>query len=254
MPSNRVPQLSVESIDPSKPPDTAELTRQILYSVQQIASIQSLNFAAIPRVISISNSPTLIIDYAKFPRSYYLINQVNSIQNNVISPVTAPFETFFASAARGVGAHTSLEVAPAGRLSLNLFLDITVSAGTMTIDLQSFDPLSGNFATVQSDIFAGASTVGTFYAFTENIGIGSSIRLLATVAGGAITFSVSGQFGISAGLDLTQTIFLGNASVTTTTGVPLFAGRDRSVFMKENSRLFGITSSAGITLKVFELQ
>lgn len=135
-------------------------------------------------------------------------------------------------------------------------LDVAeVSAGPVTVDLQTQDPISGNWATAQSNIFAGAGTaLGTFYANVGGVGVDVTARLVVTVAADSMTASMAGILKPSlAGTIAGPTVFLGNADVNTTIGFPLLAGQRETIYLRENTPLFGI-ATALTNVRLFELQ
>jgi len=231
-----------------------DVWKQLLYFTQQNLALDTVGLAYIPTVIQVGTTPAEIIERSRYPRGYLILNPAE------VAGQTSAF-TFYASLLRANGfatASTTFAVSTAD--TVRIFLSITAVAGateTLTVNVQTQDPLSGGFATAQADIFAGANTVGTFYANIGNTGVDRNIRLLATVgaAGGDdITFSIS---GLAKGTDLTpvgSTIYLGPADVNTTMGYNILPGQEKRFFLLQNVPLFAVTELDTLNLKIFRTQ
>lgn len=139
-----------------------------------------------------------------------------------------------------------------------MFLDVTANATplTLVVNAQSQDPLSGNWATTQADIFSGSAAVGTYYADIGPLGVDRVIRLQAVVGAGAgtLTFSISGLFKGGLNTPVGSTVYIGSPDVNTTFGYPLLPGDKLPVFLRENVGLFAITATNPLVLKIFQLQ
>jgi hypothetical protein len=200
-----------------------------------------------------AGAPGLIIRKAKSPRGYLILNpaEISGFTNQV---------TFYASALRANGfitASTTFNVS--GVETCRVFLDITAITLTPTliINAETQDPLTGNWAVSQADIFAGSATVGTFYASLGALGVDRVIRLQATVgnaAGDDITFSVSGLFKGGIVTSVGSTIYIGNNDVTQTFGYPILPGQEKIFYLMDNVELYAISPTDPLTVKIFQLQ
>lgn len=210
----------------------------------------------IGRPISIGTTPVKIID-GKFVRGYIVTNP--SSQTGLTTNGTV-----LASALRTAGSSGDTEATPigvGGYLNASLYLDISASTGgVVDVDLLTLDPLSGNYATAQSDIFGSPSSVGTYYAALGNVGIETDMAIAwAVSAAGNSTFSISyvlkdGLIGGASGLQ--KIIYLGpNQHVNSTTGYPLTEGKERPLFTRPNTEVWAVSLiSTGIDVVVFDLQ
>lgn len=239
------------SRETSKQLDNNELLRYILKNTDIDVLLRTLGNAFFPRSIDVLTTPTEIIAPNRSPRGYILINP-NTTVSGVVTDVTVfPTGNVFA-----VAATPSASINVAGHGAAAFIMNVTeVSAGPVTVDLQTQDPISGNWATVQSDIFSGAGTgLGTFYANVGAIGIDENARLLVTVAADTMTASIAAMLKPAlAGTISGPTVFLGSADVNTTIGFPLLSGQRETIYLRENTPLFGI-AVAVTNLRLFELQ
>lgn len=212
-----------------------------------LSSVAILRRGLLGRTITVTTTPQLIIN-AEYLRGYIILNP------NELAGSTAA-GTLLASAVRsGTGSSSALGVA--NFLSGHFYLDITniSAAGTVTITLDTLDPVSGNWVVSQT-IFSAVGTVGTYYAYVGELGVATDVRVSYSVSVGTITFSVgyvlkNGLIGTSAGIS--QTIYLGGPGVTTTSGFPLLNGQSQRFFLQENLQLWAV-ASATLPLKIFEL-
>lgn len=211
--------------------------------------LRTLGTAFFPRRVTVGTTPTLIIAPNRYPRGYILINP-NTTVSSVVTTVTV-----FASQTFPVATTNSAPVNVSGHGGAAFIMDITEpSAGPVSVNLQSQDPLTGNWATAQTDIFSGARTIGTFYANVGALGIDQMMRLQMVVAGDTMDASVSAILKPSlAGTIAGPTIFLGNSDVNTTIGFPLLSGSRETWYLRENTPIYAI-AVASTPLNLFELQ
>ena len=219
---------------------------QIAQDTHDLASTQVLQRGLLSRAITVTTAPTLLVD-ARFLRGYIFLNPAESTGLTTTS-------TLVASAAR-TAADNSATVGISSYVDQHFFLDVSaITAGTLEIIQQALDPVSGNWADVQT-LFTATAT-GTTYAYTGATGSGANMRVRWTIAGGGtITFSVGqvlkqGLIGTTAGVS--QTIYIGNAGVTTTSGFPLLDGQQQKFYLRENTKLYGV-AGASLTMRIFEL-
>jgi hypothetical protein len=217
--------------------------------------LQTIGLGFVPRNVTIlpatTNGPTQIIVPNQAPRGYILLNpaEISGFSTQV---------TFFASAARAAATYTSSSFNVSGVDSARVFLDVTANATplALTINAQSQDPLSGNWATSQADIFSGNNAVDTYYADIGPLGVDSFMRLQAVVGAGVgtVTFSISGVFKGGINSPVGSTVYIGGPDVNVTLGYPILAGDKYPVFLRENVGLFAISAVNSLVLKIFQLQ
>lgn len=232
-----------------QPLDNNELLRRILKNTDIDILLRTLGNAFFPRSITVGAAPTLLVAPNRYPRGYIFINPSTTV-TSVVSTVTV-----FASQVFPVGVTNSASINVAGHGGAAFFMNITeASAGPVTVDAQSQDPVTGNWANTQLDIFGGASGLGIFYANIGSLGVDQNLRLVMNVAGDSMTASIGAVLKPAlAGTVAGPTIFLGGPDVTTTIGYPLLGGQKEVLFLKENTPLFGIAAAA-TNLRLFELQ
>ncbi len=230
---------------------------EILLNTEINVATNIIERGIIGRIISIGSTPVQIID-GKFQRGYIILNP----SSGSFGALTAG-STTRVSSLEIAGASGNTQGSPVGvgnYRSMVMFLDITASTGgTVSIDIQSQDPVSLNWATTQSDIFASPSAVGTYYADLGALGIDNSLAIAFTIgAGGNSTFSVGhilkdGLAGTASGIE--KTVYLGGADVTVLTGLPLLEGQKERLWARPNSTLHAVSQvPGGVELSVFELQ
>lgn len=230
--------------------DNNQLLSFILKNTDIDILLRTLGNAFFPRQITVGTSPTLLVRPNRTPRGYIFVNP-----NTTVSGVVTDVVVFAAGTVFPVGVTNSASINVAGHGGAAFIFNITESsAGPVTVNLQTQDPISGNWVTAQADIFAGALAVGTYYANVGGIGIDENARLVVTVAADTLTGSIAAILKPAlAGTVSGPTIFLGNEDVTTTLGFPLLSGQRETLYLKENTPLYGIAVAA-TDLRLFELQ
>ena len=231
--------------------DNNQLLSYILKNTDIDILLRTLGNAFFPRQITVGTTRTQLVRPNRVPRGYIFVNP-----NTTVSGVVTDVVVFAAGTVFPIGVTNSASINVSAHGGAAFVFNVTeVSAGATVVNLQTQDPISGNWATAQSDIFAGAGTVvGTFYANVGNIGIDENARLVVTVAGDTLTGSISAMLKPSlAGTISGPTIFLGNEDVTTTLGFPLLSGQRETLYLKENTPLYGVAVAA-TDLRLFELQ
>lgn len=231
--------------------DMEAMIRQIMFNSEIDILLKTLNSAFLPRVITVTTTPTEVIPRARsrYPRGYILLNPAE------ISGITSTV-TFFASASRAAGTYNSSAFNVSGVDTVRAFLDVTVqgAGATLTVAAQSQDPLTSNWATTQNDIFSGNAAVGTYYANIGTLGVDRNIRLQAVVGVNPITFSISGLLKGGSTTPVGSTIFIGDRNVNTTIGYRLLPTQKEAFFLRENVEIWAVTSLNDQNLMVFELQ
>lgn len=233
--------------------DNNELLKYILRNSDIDILLKTVGNAFFPRVVTIGTVATQIIAPNRSPRGYILINPNTTVSGVVTNVTVAAAGTVFP-----VGTTNSASFNVAGHGGASFIIDVTEgSAGPVSVNLQTQDPISGNWATAQSDIFgfgAGAVAIGTYYANVGSIGIDSVARLQTVVAGDSMTASIAAMLKPAlAGTIAGPTVFLGDENVNTTIGFPLLSGQKETWYLRENTPIFGI-ATASTNINVFELQ
>lgn len=250
---NRAIEQTALGVDADNP--MLALVEQIKRNTDIDIALKVLKLGYVSRVINLTaNVPAQIIEQSKYPRGYIIINPAETV--GFSSTVT-----FYASLLRANGFVTpSTNFNVSGVDTVRCFLDVTAitNTPTLTIDAQTQDPLTSNWATSQVDIFGSAATVGTYYAQIGTLGVDRQIRLKATVgnaAGDDITFSVSGILKGGALTPTGSTVYVGgDANVSTGFGYPILPGQREYFWLWDNVQMFAISPTEPMTIKVFQLQ
>ena len=226
---------------------THDLMKVLVKIQQQRFNLETLGNAFTPFSVTVGTTPTRILAPNKTPRGYLFLNPSQTV--NGITTDT----TMFASASRGAGTVTSTEVNVQAFRTSRFFLNITVAPTTLQVNLQSRDPLTLNWATVQSDIFSGVIATGTYYVDTGEIGTDDFVRL-QTVSTGTGTWSIAMVSKEAYGATVSPPgVFLGNANVTTAIGYPILGGQEKRFLLMDNTPLYGVALVA-TPLSIFQLQ
>lgn len=235
--------------------ESVDLLKGILHAEEVRNSVMSLKRGLIGTAQNIATTPVRIIQ-ARFLRGYI-------ISNPTIATGKANTGTLLVSATRatGSGLTTATPVDVSDYREIKLYLDITANAGldTIQIDALSQDPLTLKWATSQADLFVSPSAVGTYYENLGSLGVDQNFAIrwtVTNVGGGDPTFSLSYTLkDASSAFSLSNTIYIGNAGVTPTSGYPLLEGRELPIFLEPNVELWAVSNvSAGLGLRIFELQ
>lgn len=226
---------------------------QLIRDVHGIAGTFIIRRGLIGRVETITSTPRLIIDQKEIGgRGYLLLNPAGVVgltaQGTVFSSTTLVGATTLASGALGV----------ANFKTARFFVVATfvAGAGPVTFELQTLDPVSGTTWITSQTVFSLTAS-GNVYANVGDLGVDVDARMFVTVpVGTTITFTVGfvlkdGLEGTSAGA--TQTIFLGGAGVSSVSGYPLLAGKERPFYFEENVKLFAVTVGPSLSMNIFEL-
>jgi len=220
--------------------------------VHNIAGVVVLRRGLLGRVVTITNTPQLIINQLEVGgRGYLLLNPAGVVgltaQGTVFSSTTLVGATTLASGSLGVANYKT------GRFTV--IATFVAGAGPVTFDLQTLDPVDGTTWITTQTIFSLTAT-GNAYVNVGDLGIDVDARIFVTVPiGTTITFTMGfilkdGLEGTSAGA--TQTIFLGGAGVSPVSGFPLLAGKDRSYYFEENVAMYAVTSGPNLDMNIFE--
>lgn len=230
--------------------DNNDALIRILRNTDIDITLRTIGNAFFPRVITIGTTPTLMIAPNRVPRGYIILTTGSAVSGVVTAVTSFPGGTVFPV---GVTNSAAIDVSAFGGAAF--FLDITeATAGPMTVDLQSLDPVSGNWVTVQADLFSGVVGIGTYYANAGIIGTDQFLRVQVTVATDTFTGSIGTLLkpALSASV-AAPTLFIGGPDVNTTIGLPLISGVRETFWLKENTAIYGIAAVAA-TVHVFELQ
>lgn len=236
-----------------QPLSLEQMIKLIMLNSEIDITLRTLNLGARARMVTVLTTPTLIIPQAKSPRAYKILNPAVGVP-------LAPLQIPFASAARAAGVFNSAAFNVSVAESVRFFLDVTANATplTLTVNLQTRDPLTLNWATPGTtiDIFGGAAAVGTYYVDLGPQGIDHTFRLVATVGAGAgtMTFSISAYY--KGGSDVAgETVYYStHPDVNITVGFPILRGQIETFYLKDNTQIWGLTQTDPVNLKVFQLQ
>ena len=227
---------------------------RILKNTEIDISLRTIGNAFFPRVITLGTSPSLVIAPNRSPRGYIIINA-----NTSASGITTTLTMFAAATVLPVATTNTAAVSVGGYETARFLLNVTEpSAGALTsFNLETQDPISGNWAIAQADIFqfgGGGVANGTYYANVGGIGVDDQMRISAVVDGDTMTCSLACILkpAISATI-AGATAFIGGPDVNTTIGFPVLSGTRETFYLKENTAIYGVATGA-LTLNVFELQ
>ena len=211
-------------------------------------ALETLGNAFTPFTFTVGTTAVQILSPSKSPRGYLFFNPSQFLTG-------ATLDTFmFPAAVRGAATFTSAAINVQGLRTARFFLDITASPATLQVNLQSQDPQTGKWATVQTDIFTGVVAVNTFYATVGEIGVDDFLRLQVVQTGAGANWSITMVNKEAFGSIVSAPgIFLGNANVTAAIGYPILGGQEKRFWLMDNTPLFAIALAA-TTLKVFQLQ
>ena len=226
---------------------------QLINDVHAIAGVVVLRRGLLGRVVTITGTPTLIIQQNEIGgRGYLLLNPTGVVG------LTAAGTLFSSTVLVGATSLASGSLGVANYKTARFFVKATfnVGAGPVTFDLQTLDPVDGTTYITSQTLWALTAT-GNAYADVGTMGIDTDARMLVTVPiGTTIEFTVGfvlkdGLEGTSAGAS--QTIFIGNSGVSPNSGFPILAGKEKAFYLMENVSLYAVTSGPNIDMNIFEL-
>lgn len=256
--TNINPYLLPKIVSPTLPiRDDRQLAvmEMLLENSDKFTSTFALKRGLVGTSTSVGTTATMVLQ-SRFLRGYIL-------SNPTVSTGKATTGTLLASASRatGSGTTTTSPIDVSDYKEIKLYLDISANAGldTIQIDALTRDPVSGNWANSQTDIFISPSAVGTYYENLGSLGVDENFAIrwtVTNVGGGDPTFSLSYVVkDASAAFSLSNTIYIGGSGVTTVSGYPLLEGHELRFFLEPNVELWAISPvSSGLDLKIFELQ
>jgi hypothetical protein len=211
-------------------------------------ALETLGNAFTPFTFSIGTTPTQILPPNKTARGYLFMNPSQFLTGATLDT------NMFVPAVRGAGTYTSAGINVQGLRTARFFLDITAAPATLSVNLQSQDPQTGNWATVQTDILGGVVATGTYYATVGEIGVDDFLRLQVVQTGAGANYSITMVNKEAFGAIVSAPgVFLGNANVIAGFGYPILGGQERRFWLLDNTPLYGV-ALAPTTLKVFQLQ
>lgn len=210
--------------------------------------LETLGNAFTPFTFTIGTTATQILAPNKSPRGYLFMNPSQFLTGATLDT------TMFPAAVRGAGTYTSNAINVQGLRTARFFLNISASPATLVVNVQTQDPVTGNWATAQTDIFGGVVAINTFYANIGEIGVDDFIRLQVVQTGAGANWSI-GMVNKEAFGSIVSApgVFLGNANVTAGIGYPILGGQEKRFWLMDNTPLFAIALAA-TNLKVFQLQ
>jgi hypothetical protein len=212
-------------------------------------SLDTIGNAFTPFTINIGVIPTPVLPPNKTPRGYLFMNPSQFLTGATLDT------NMFTPAVRGAATYTSAAINVQGLRTARFFLDITAAPATLQVNVQSQDPQTGNWATVQTDIFGGAvAAPATYYASVGEIGVDDFLRLQVVQTGAGANWSITMVNKEAFGSIVSAPgIFLGNANVQAGIGYPILGGQEKRFWLQDNTPLFAVALAPTI-LKVFQLQ
>lgn len=223
----------------------------LMSDVHSIAGTVVLRRGLLGRVVTVTNVPTLVLNQQEVGgRGYLFLNPAGVVgltaKGTLISSTVLVGATTLQSASLGVANYKN------GKLFFGVTFN--VGAGPVTIDIQTLDPVTGQLFISQT-LSLGAT--GNVYANLGTLGVDTDLSVLVTVPVGT-TITITAGFVLKDGLDgtsagVTQTIFMGQAGVSTVAGYPILSGKERSFYIMENVQIFAVTAGPSLSLNVFEL-
>lgn len=231
------------------------IQREMLENSRMLSSTFVLDRGLTGISTSVTNTAIRVIQ-ARSLKGYILANPT-------VSTGKATSGTLVASGARAAGASgntqsASLDVSDYTQIRLFLDISANASANVVAIGVQSQDPVSGNWANAQLDVFSSPTAVGTYYASIGSLGVDENLATSWSVSsvGGTTTFSLGYILKDASGaFSLSNVVYLGGPGVTTSSGYPLIEGHELRFYLKPNVELWAVSSvAAGLALKIFEMQ
>jgi len=225
---------------------------QLINDVHSIAGVFVLRRGLIGRTVTITSTPQLIIQ-AQEPRGYLLLNPAGVVGLTAQGIVFNAGTNLVGATSLASG---TLGVANFKTARFTAKVVFNAGVGPVTFDLQTLDPVDGTTWITSQTIFSVAAT-GNVYADVGGLGIDVDARILVTVpAATTITFDMGfilkdGLEGTSAGV--TQTIFVGQSGVSSSSGYPILAGKEKPFYFMENVSLYAVTAGPSLTMNIFEL-
>jgi len=237
-----------------QPLDNNDALIRILQNTDIDILLRTIGNAFFPRIVTVGTTPTLLIEPNRTPRGYILLNPNTSV-SGVVTTVTM----LAAGTVLAVGTTNTTSVDVSAHLGARFILNVTEenAGGNTSFNLQTQDPISGNWADAQTDIFQfGGSPVpvGTYYANVGEIGVDNDMRIQAVVGGDTMTVSLAAMLkpGVS-GSSSGPTVFIGGPDVNTTIGFPILSGTKETFYLRENTAIYAVAVDP-TQLRIFELQ
>lgn len=224
----------------------------LIGDVHAIAGTLTLRRGLIGRVVSVTSSPSLVINQSEVGgRGFLLLNPAGVVgltaKGSLLGSTTLVGATSLQTGSLGV----------ANYKTARLFFNVTFGAGAgpVTFDIQTLDPVSGTVWIIsQTETFVAT---GTRYVDLGTLGVDTDFAVTITVPGGT-TITTTIGFVLKDGLDgtsagVTQTIFIGQAGVSSTSGYPLLSGKEKPLYIMENVQLYAVTAGPTLSMNIFEL-
>lgn len=234
--------------DGDRPLDVVDLLKVIAKTENDRFQLETLGNAFTPFVFTVGTTPTQILPPNKSPRGYLFMNPSQNLTGATLDT------NLFTPAVRGAATYDSSAVNVQGLRTSRFFLNITAPPATLSVNIQSRDPQTLNWATVQTDIFGGVVAAGTYYANIGEIGTDDFIRAEVVQTGAGANWSLTMVNKEAFGSVVTGVaIFIGNANVIPGFGYPILGGQEKRFWLQDNTPLFAVAQVA-TELRVFQLQ
>lgn len=231
-----------------KPLDAVELLRVIAKTEYDRFALETLGNAFTPFVFTVGTTPTLLLPPNKTPRGYLFMNPSQNLTGATLNT------NLFVHAVRAAGTYLSAAINVQGLRTSRFFLDIDVAPATLSVNIQTRDPQTLEWATAQTDIFGGVVAPGTYYANIGEIGTDDTIRAEVVQTGAGANWSLTMVNKEAFGSIVTGVaVFLGNANVIAGFGYPILGGQEKRFWLMDNTPLFAI-AQVPTELRVFQLQ
>jgi hypothetical protein len=232
-------------------PNGGQDLTELIKDVHSIAGTLVLRRGLLGRVVSVPNTPTLIINQTEVGgRGYLLLNPAGVVG------LTAKGTLISSQVLAGATTLQSGNLGVANYKTAKLFVGITfsVGAGPVTIDIQTLDPVTGLWFISQT---LSLIATGNIYTDLGTLGVDTDLSVLITVPGGT-TVTLTVGFVLKDGLDgtsagVTQTIFIGQSGVSPTAGYPILSGKEKSFYILENVQIYAVTAGPTLNMNIFEL-
>ena len=239
------------TIDTGDKPVSIDYLADMAKNLHILAAMRTVGRGTITNVVNVGPAPVSILQSER-GQGYTIINPTPSI-GLTTTPTVLPSTAIIAN-----GNTHLTPVGVASYDSMQMFLNVSsvVGAPTLNIYVQAADPYTGIWCDTQL-LFSNIIGTGIAYANLGSNGIGTQFAVrweFTGVGGESITCSIGailkgGLGGSSSGT--AQTVYIGAAGVTSTSGWSLLEGQSRDIYVEENSELFAVSDNP-VNIKVIQ--
>lgn len=198
--------------------------------------------------VVVGTTPTRVIDRLTYVSPYLIVNPsrylgLTSITTLINGTITANYNT-----------QSSL-LATSAFQTCHLHLNVTAVTGSWEFISQSYDSVSATWADVEV-IFPDIIATGSRYFLLNQTGVASNLAIKVNeLSSGSITCTLVATLKGGSGIgdtSFSQIIYLGNSSLTTSSGFPLLPGDRQPIVVGENVELYGIAEN-NLNLRILKL-